>query len=128
MQQVLFIFYLQYILSWVVLQIHFQKTIVYIYLAQKILRYSYKVVIMESKFFNDYYSDIKSSNNQNDIFKIMFILKMCKVPLIKSGQNVIFNKISDLFYLQRILFIIIVVLFLWIISILLIKFCRSSVK
>ena len=49
-----------------------------------------KVVIMESKFFNDYYSDIKSSNNQNDIFKIMFILKMCKVPLIKSGQNVIY--------------------------------------
>jgi len=45
---------------------------------------------MESKFFNDYYSDIKSSNNQNDIFKIMFILKMCKVPLIKSGQNVIY--------------------------------------
>ena len=90
MQQVLFIFYLQYILSWVVLQIHFQKTIVYIYLAQKLLRYSYKVVIMESKFFNDYYSDIKSSNNQNDIFKIMFILKMCKVPLIKSGQNVIY--------------------------------------
>jgi len=111
-QQVLFIFYLQYILSWVVLQIHFQKTIVYIYLAQKLLRYSYydvkkrsklqdlihkrlgldihKVVLMESKFFNDYYSDIKSSNNQNDIFKIMFILKMCKVPLIKSGQNVIY--------------------------------------
>ena len=90
MQQVLFIFYLQYILSWVVLQIHFQKTIVYIYLAQKLMRYPYKVVLMESKFFNDYYSDIKSSNNQNDIFKIMFILKMCKVPLIKSGQNVIY--------------------------------------
>ena len=33
--------------------------------AQKLLRYSYKVVLMESKFFNDYYSDIKSSNNQN---------------------------------------------------------------
>ena len=82
---------------------------------------------MESKFFNDYYSDIKSSNNQNDIFKIMFILKMCKVPLIKSGQNVIFNKISDLFYLQRILFIIIVVLFLWI-SILLINFAEVQFK